>query len=309
MGVIGLHSREADWMIAGVVLATAYLLLFPAYLLFVRLKHTRRIKNQTVTSFYNLPLSLTPAELAYMFSTRVGRPQLIATVNDLTNRGVLRQFKKEGVLRIDEGPKFEKELRPYEALLVEYVKSAPTALAIDRVVQGYTDYTEHFKASVRGGRSYVFWWLLREDLRRQKLIKKHMVTKYLKMLGVFGIIWSFLLSTFPIVTIRLLQMLNSGEVDVAQLYVSFNSAIMLWLIALPIILFFSFFLLRLRGRMLGRDWMMTDKLRRYVSQLEAYREFVRLTHRDKLRFESPELKKEARAKTLPHAIAFGYVKP
>ena len=59
--------------------------------------------------------------------------------------------------------------------------------------------------------------------------------------------------------------------------------------------------------MLGRSWLLTEHMRRYLPQFEAYREFVRLTHAKKLRFESKELEKEARAGTRPYAIAFGYV--
>jgi hypothetical protein len=70
----------------------------------------------------------------------------------------------------------------------------------------------------------------------------------------------------------------------------------------------TFLLLKFRGRMLGRDWIMTEKYRRYIGQMDAFREFVRLAHKGKLRFESKELRKESIAITRPYAIACGFIK-
>jgi len=60
--------------------------------------------------------------------------------------------------------------------------------------------------------------------------------------------------------------------------------------------------------MLGRDWIMTTKYRRYLGQIDAYREFVRMTHKGVLKFESKELYMESMASTRPYAIACGYIK-
>jgi hypothetical protein len=103
-------------------------------------------------------------------------------------------------------------------------------------------------------------------------------------------------------------MIRSGEIDPTHIAEAVWSGMQLWAMAVPILLVVSFFLLRFKGRMLGREWLMTDTFRRYLNQLEAYREFVRLTHANTLRFESKELEREARTSTRPFAIAFGYVK-
>lgn len=309
MAMFASTSSIDDWLFAGGVLVVSYLVLYPLYLLFVRIKHTRRIKSQLVTSLYKVPLGLSPAELSYVFSTRVSKAQLYGTLLDLANRSILVLDKNEtGAITVSIGPKIEKELKPHEKLLYGHAQGMTGEVPLERVLQGFTTFKPVGDSEIRGSRQYVFWWLLRDDMRKRKLISKHMTAKYIKMLAIFGFFWSLILSTVPLLIIHILVMLDSGEVDFSHLSESFRAGLTFWLIALPMIILTSFFLLRFRGRMLGREWLMTSNLHRYLQQLEAYREFVRLTHKGTLRFESKELQKEARAITRPYAIAFGYVK-
>jgi hypothetical protein len=103
-------------------------------------------------------------------------------------------------------------------------------------------------------------------------------------------------------------MIDGGEVDAGRLLDSMRSSVLLWLMMLIPMLFISFGLLKFRGKMLGRDWVMTKKYRRYLGQIDAFREFVRMTHKGNLKFESKELYTESLAITRPYAIACGYIK-
>ena len=80
-----------------------------------------------------------------------------------------------------------------------------------------------------------------------------------------------------------------------------------WVIALVPLVVISFFLLRYRGLMLGREWLLQPSHMRYLEQIDSYRAFVRLTHSGKLRFESKELQEQSRQQTMPYAIALGFV--
>ena len=154
----------------------------------------------------------------------------------------------------------------------------------------------------------MFWWLLRDSMRNKKIIKTDMRRKYLSMILSFGLCCSFLLIFAAIIGARMFYMLDMGELIIDDFRTSIVNGFLLWLlVAIPCIIA-SFFLLRFRGRMLGRYWLLTPKYERYIEQFEAYREFVRLTHKGKLHFDSKLLKKESIAQTKPYAIAFGYSK-
>ena len=179
---------------------------------------------------------------------------------------------------------------------------------IGRVLEGFTNYGLSSGEKVRGSRQYVFWWLLRHSLRTDKLVKKNMVGRYVKMLVLFGVVIGFIASVVPIMTWRILQMFNAGEVDFQRTMDTFTGAVLLWALLIIPMIVLSFFILRFRGRMLGRDWLMTDKLHRYIGQLVGFREFVKLVHSGKLRYESKELEKICTLDTKPYAVAFGHVK-
>ena len=301
--------RTQDWQVATISLFVGYFLLYPAYVLATRWKHTRRIKKQLVTTSYKLPQQLSPTELAYLFSTKVNRSQLYATLLDLSNRSVLSMNKKKnGKIHVDIGPKVDKKLKSYEQSLMTPIEEAAEDIAITRIIDGLGQYKLPSGYLIKGSKQYVFWWLMRDSMRNDKIIKTDMRRKYLSMILSFGLLCSFALIFIPLFGVRMFNMLDMGELVIGDFMTSIENGFVLWVImALPSIIA-SFFLLRFRGRMLGRYWLLTDKYDRYLEQFEAYREFVRLTHKGKLHFDSKTLEKESLAQTRPYAIAFGYAK-
>jgi hypothetical protein len=268
----------------------------------------RRIKKQLVTSMYKIPVSMTPTELSYIFSTKVKQPQLYATLLDLANRSIIVMHDKHGKITVENGPKIDKNIHIFEKLLLDQFKDKPHPVNVERVISGFTNYELPKGSKITGSRQYVYWWLLRETLRSRGIIQRHLSKRYASMLLLFGVVGSLVISILSIVAFRFIEMIDIGEVDFGRLYESATSGFVLWLMLVIPMLFISYGLLKYRGRMLGRDWIMTKKYRRYLGQMDAFREFVRLTHKDKLRFESKELKKESIALTRPYAIACGYIK-
>jgi hypothetical protein len=128
------------------------------------------------------------------------------------------------------------------------------------------------------------------------------------MIVSFGVLGSLFVSVSVVAVARFLQMIDGGEVDVSRLMESLCAGAVLWLMMLVPMLFISFGLLKFKGKMLGRDWVMTKKYRRYLGQIDAFREFVRMTHKGNLKFESKELYTQSIAITRPYAIACGYIK-
>lgn len=304
---VGVYNRDSDWLIAVASLFIAYIIMYPLFILFVRYRHMYRIKKQMVTSLYSLPVKMSPTELAYIFSTKVKKQQLYGTLLDLANRSVIVLHKKGEHILVERGPKVDNNLALYEKLLISNVLIDTESRRADLIMEGTVTYN-YSEKYIEGSKQYVFWWLLRETLRNRKIIQRDLSKRYFSMLFVFGVVGSFFVIILSILAFRISQMVHNGEVSIDTLSDNFVNGITIWLIFIIPMIIISFGLFKFRGRMLGRDWIMTAKYRRYLGQMDAFREFVRLTHRDKLRFESKELKKEAIALTRPYAIACGYIK-
>jgi len=305
---LGAYNREDDWFISLAFLLVAFVLIYPLFILYIRYKHMHRIKKQLVTSMYSLPISMTPVELAYIYSTKVKHQQLYATLLHMANKSIILMHKNSGKTTVETGPKVPSDLASYEQLLFEQFNEKKEPTDIDKVITGYTNFEGENKAKINGSRQYVFWWLLRDTLRARKIIEKHLSKKFAAMLFVYGVMASFVISVVSVVSVRFMQMATEGEIDIDRVVQSIGSGVSLWLLMLLPMIVISFGVLKYKGRMLGREWIMTEKYRRYLGQMDAFREFVRLTHKDKLRFESKELKKESIAHTRPYAIACGYIK-
>lgn len=304
----GTGSRAEDWTVAAVALLLAYVVIYPLYLISLRYAHSRRIERQLVTSTYKPPTEMTPVEFSYIFSSRVKVRQLYAALLDLANRSILLLHTSEGKTYVEIGPKVVDNLTPSEKNLVDTVSSTHHKTLINHVIYGQTTTTDMDNKPLTGSRSYVFWWLLRQSMRKRKIIESHMTGRYTKMLLGFGGLLSLVICLIAVVLFRLLEMFYQGEVDVGELLIHSKHAAAFWVIAILPVMVVSFFMLRLRGRMLGRHWLLTAKFKHFMNQLIAFKEYVRLTQKGSLRFESKELQKEARLHTKPYAIALGIIK-
>jgi len=303
------YDRGSDWRLALVGLAIVFVVAYPLYILYLRYTHTLGIRRQLVTSMYTLPVIMTPVELAYIFSAKVKNPQLYATLYDLANKSVLILHNKHGIVTVETGPKVDDKLHPYEKLLLTEVQYKTHAISIRKVLEGTSKYDlADSKQSIRGSRQYVFWWLLRDTLRRRGIIEKNLSKRYAMLLFNYGVLGSLAVCVTSVGVIRFSQIVSAGEVNINRLMMSIGASISIWFIMIVPMVFITFGLFKFRGRMLGRDWILTKKYRRYLGQLDAFREFVRMTHKGQLKFESKELYKEAMANTRPYAIACGYIK-
>ncbi len=301
-------SRNADYRLALLSLAVAYLLVYPIWVMYKRRRFQRRISLSVVTSMYKLSVKMSPAEMAYVFSARVGKRHLYATLLDLTNRNVLVMKNNSSGIAVEFGTNTADKLHSYEKLLVGQLHIAGKQAAVRTMVDGFTNYSLSSGEKIRGSRTYVFWWLLRNTLRQNARIYENMTPKYVRLLVSTGVLAGAVIVFIPLMLIRISQSVASGDVDLANWVEHMVNAGVLWLMALMPLLIVSFFLLRFRGLMLGREWLLKPSFLRYIEQIDSYRAFVRLTHNGKLRFESKELQQLSREQTMPYAIALGYVR-
>ena len=298
----GEYNRSEDWIFVALLLAVVYLVLYPAYILFLRHQHARRIKRQLVTSAYKLPLSLSPTELAYVFSSRVRKKQLFSTLLDMANRSIVVFTEQKGIVKVAVGPKVESTLSMHEKILFDYIEASQDAVPVDQVLQGHTIKT-YKKDTISGSRNYVYWWFLRQQLRDRNVIQKQMIFAYTRMLLSFGVLLSLFITTVTVFSWQTIDMALAGEVDFSHAVEHLLTSLLAWMVYVIPIIVVSFLCLRFRGKMLGRDWLFTPENKRYLNQIIAFREFVRLTHKNSLRFESKELEKSSRLHTKPYALA------
>ncbi len=307
VAVVGVYSRSSDYTIAILSIAIGLFIIYPAYLTFQRYRRLRQIKLRRVTSMYTLPIAMSPVEFSYIFSTKVARQQLYATLYDLANKGVVRLYQVSGQEMVEMGPRIG-QVTSFERLLLNYIARSKSASSVKNILQGFTNYELSSGKHIQGSRNYVFWWLLRENLRTRGIIEKRMTGKYTKLVLYYGFLASFILSVVPLFIIRFMQMVNFGEIDLGGLESTLKNGLLFGVIIFLPTIIVSFFLLRLSGKMLGRRWIVTPEFRRYLGQIDAYREFVRLSCKNSLEYSDSELKKEAIRKTKPYAIALGYIK-
>lgn len=302
-----MDSRTEDWLLVGLALVLVYILLYPSYILIRRSRYSRMIRKQLITTPYNLPIKMTPTELSYIFSPSIKSRHLYATLLDLANRSVVVIKHKSSRIYVESGPKIDNELSQSEKLLTDSVFKANEPIPIEQVMAGYAT-AKQDRQRISGSKHYVFWWLLRDQLRKRKIIEARMVGRYTRMLFIFGLVCSFLVSMLAVGIWRLAHMLDNGELEFSHLWGHFGNALFFWLILLLPIILVSFMNLRLRGKMLGRQWLLTKSNIRYSNQLILFKEYVRLANKGALRFDVVELQKESIAHTKPYAIALGYAK-
>lgn len=302
------HSRAEDWRFIAFSLVVVYFVLYPLYVLSIRFRRTHRIKRQIVTTLYKVPLQLSPAEFSYLFSTRIKKPQLYATLLDLSNQGIVLLRKRDGEIVAELGAHLSEELRKYELMLLKQIYNAGGKATMTALASGQSSYGVKDGRIINGTKLYIFLWLLRSGLQQNGIIQQRPVTRYVRIVLVYGVLLSLLLSMLFLLSLRSLQMLDGGNINLNLLRYNAVSALLFWSMLLPPMLLASFFVMRFHGRMLGRVWLFSAKSRRYLLQMEAFREFVRLTHKDRLRFANDDLKKEAIKATKPYAVALGYVK-
>ncbi len=307
VAMVFFEGRVEDRVVVGLALILCYLILFPGYVLFTRAISKNRIRKQIVTSQYKLPIRLSPSEFSYIFSSKIDKKHILATILDLANRSLLIVDQREGKLFVSPGPRIDDKLSDYENLVMEKV-AENSRQNIESFTDGKSSFKSLNKGKIEGSRVYVFWWVMRNQMQKDGIINSNMKLKYLKMLFTNGVLISYLITVISVISVTFVRMSREGEIEARQVFESLvDISCFLFLLMIPILII-TFFLLKMRGKNLGRYWLIKQKNIRYLPQIVAYREFVVLAHKNKLKFESTQLKTKSLAETRPYAVALGITK-
>ena len=259
----------------------------------------RRILTHRITAEYVAPLEFSPAEMSYLFRHRLDERDFAATLVFMAQRGVIHFRKHEGQKVVLPGPKYEGNLRPYERMILEVVDEHKF-LPAQELLAGYLTIFERETKSSFGAE-------VRKDLEERGFIKQHYTLGYIEsvakgtILSLFAIVW------IPSIFLWIYGVLLQGGSDFSNIDdVTYTSLMLLLMLALPVLIFVIVVRL-LQSRSLGRSWIAEKKLKRYWTHIIGFRQFVYLSEKEKLTFESKSLKKTSEINTLPYAIAFRLV--
>jgi len=307
VAIVSFEGRVEDRIVVGLALVLCYLIIFPAYVLATRAVSKNRIKKQIVTSQYKLPIHLSPSEFSYVFSSKIDKKHIYATLLDLANRSMVIISKREGNIFVSQGPRVDEKIPDTDKLIMENVQEVQEQ-QINVFTDGKSSYKSITNGVVEGSKTYIFWWVLRNQMQKSNLINSNMKLKYFKMIFTNGVLLSYLITLISVISVNFVRMSREGEIEAKQVFQSIiDISCFLFLLIIPIMII-TFFLLKMRGKNLGRYWLIKQKNIRYLPQIVAYREFVVLAHRNRLKFESKQLKTKALAETRPYAVALGITK-
>ncbi len=273
--------------------------------------YRRRLKKNVITAEYEPPLGLNPAEIGYLFDGKLREREIAATIIHLVQRGYLHVKAVKNQKKIYAGPRIGDDLKTYEKKLIEQALSAgEEGASADQLLSRFMSYKYKSKnlEVTSGPRELIFTQLVHSDLKRRQYVKGSMFKTFLLGAVKIGLGLQIITIFIPLTILWVAATASSGAADIKIL-------LWMWFIGLMICIFFFFpfvvagaVLNYLRGRIIGREWIITPKLSRLWPQIVGYRQYIKLVENDRLEFYSKEMKKISRNDTLPYAVALGFVK-
>lgn len=269
--------------------------------------YRRRLKKNIITAEYEPPLGLNPAELGYMFDGKLREQEVGATIIHLLQRGLLHIKKVDGVKKIFSGPKIEDSIAAYEKKLIEEADN-PDGITADELMSRFTSFKSKNMNAPMVSREFMFTQYVHADLQKKQYVRgsywKRFISGALKITIQLFLIFVYM----PLFGVWCLFSLQEGIADLATLGVLLVFAFFFCLVFFPAFFMAGIVLNYMKGRIVGREWIITPKLKRLWPQIVGFRQYVRLVENDRLEFQAKHLAEVSKNDTLPYAVALGFVK-
>lgn len=280
----------------GFLVAVALVAVFMRRWYFAR----KRILSHRITAEYVAPLEFSPAEMSYLFRRKLDERDFAATLVFMAQRGVIHFRKHEGKKIVLPGPKYEGNLRSYERTILDVIDEHKQ-LSSQELLDGYTSIFERKAQS-------TFTLEVKKHLEKRGYIKKNYLFGYLQsvtkgtLLSLLAIVW------IPSIFLWFYGVVLQGGSDFSDIDDIVYTSLMILLVLIVPVLIFVVIVRLLQSRSLGRSWVAEPKLKRFWPHIIGFRQFVYLSEKEKLNFESKSLKKSSEVNTLPYAVSFRLVK-
>ncbi len=257
--------------------------------------YRRRLRKNKITAEFDAPVGLGPAEIAYLFSSSDNDRILGATIIQLIQKGYLHLKRVNEQKVLFAGPRESDTLANYENELIQLIDQTE-GVRVPDLMQYLKEQRYSFKTHIK------------QTLVDKKYIRQHYTKSFLKKLITISLLLMALCVLWPLFFVWFSGTIKSGFNDFTSLWKLLFGGVLISVIFAPVFILLSLLTVRLRGRMTGRDWIATSRLRRSWAQIIGFRQYVKLTEDQKLHFSSAELKKKSEHDTIAYSVALGFVK-
>lgn len=316
-GISGSGSFEgvAAWGVALVIAVVLFglllLVLSPAFTaVALTRRRVERVLNENVNIIitqFDPPRGLSPAEIGLLYDMKCDKTELIATLFDLEQRGVITITNADQVKITNEAA--YAELNKYEKLAIQLANGETDTLKLPQESQiSYTDpntgqlefslYTPFPRKS-----RLAFTLAVQESIEKKGIPMNNYYGAFvLRVL----IVW-FILSLWPFIMAGTAGTYNGAAYAAwsAEAFVSAFFAIFLFgMFLFPAYIIVACLVVWIWTKIAGRYWLNTKQARAIWPELEGYKRYLQQVDLDRIQFESTS-ESEPITKTLPYAIVFG----
>lgn len=304
---IALGGYEVPLFIyAGIVFATSCVFL-PMFLFRKWYSYRRRLKASLITSEYEPPSGLTPGEFQFLFGGINTERITAATIIHMVQRGYLHMRKIDGNKVIFAGPKAPDEsLKMWERMVLSQVESSVSGVKAQGIMRHPIAFVDKDISEGQSSASTLSDYI-GESLQKRKLIKGKGVNAFFIEAMRVALLLTVTLVLWPVFLYWFLSLLTASTSDFASIQ-DFTVAGLIGSVAMFVPFYiFAVFFVKWRAQLFGRRWMASERLNRQWPQMMGFRHFVKLTEKNRLKFDSVELQEASSKDILPYAVALGFV--
>lgn len=250
-----------------------------------RLHIIRQVRSHVIVAEYEPPLNLSPAEIGYLYDTKVQRREMLATIIDLEQRGFLALHKNNQQASVRPHPKGDGKLKDYEQLLISALQQR-----------------SHIDTTLFASHSLQFGYLVRQHLIRKGYLRGNVLGHYIRLMIRTNLMAALLCPGL----FMFVGLLNADTPSATNVLSTLFGIPVFAIFLSPFYSPISILFVAIYARIVGQSWLKTSKLKKSWREIEGYRLYVRMVELDNLRFESKNKRAAIKNKVLPYAIALGF---
>lgn len=299
-GTLTIEGSEVSLVVFVIALTIGLLIFLPLLLLRNWFFFRRRLKVNDITSEFSAPLDLKPADIAYLYKTKLGSGVIAATIIGLVNQNYLKLVNTGEGKMLELGKNRQEGLTKYELKIVLMVKDKGTISGRDLV--------KEFEGLSTINRGLSIHNLVKADLASKGYVKKNYTVSFMRRSAYIAVVLFVLTGLWPMVFVWSAEVVLEGYSDFSSLFKLFGSALRFGFATIPVYFVLGALVTYLKGLIVGREWVATPRLIKSWPQIIGFRQYVKLLEVGKLQFNSAELEKKSAKDTLSYAVALGFVK-
>jgi uncharacterized membrane protein len=252
----------------------------------------RLLQQNVVIAEYEPPAKLTPAELGFLYDTKLNLAETFATITWLQQQGLVTIDEQDNQLIISNVKSHSESLKEFEKYILSQLARHQDQTITKKLLKrmnrevkkvGKNEYHIDF------GRPQT---IMNEQLEKQGYLvsKKEQIKRSLFRL-------LFIITALFLLTLWAFKPDTVNETLAFLFFILFFS---------PAYFVVAIFLYAAATKVAGQPWLGSAKLKSIWPEIEGYKYFIKQVELDNLKFDSEQTKGIIKNKTLPYAIALGF---